>query len=191
MALRSDPFPPPLHALPPSLHRWIEHVSRVCRSHWGGLHSIIGHLLCKLESLHVYLLVSSLEMFKVLCDTSRRADMVRGGKSKTRAGDACWRASKHCHQCWRFLLRSISAKWVVLKRKRLFSPDRSKESLLAIVWVVEQRWWLLISCRTCVGYGPCELESFANLETDFWKRILSQVYVIRVTRYPVYAKWLN
>ena len=41
-----------------------------------GLHSSIGHLSCKLESLHVYLLVSSLEMSNVLCDTSRRADMV-------------------------------------------------------------------------------------------------------------------
>ncbi len=38
-----------------------------------------------------------------------------------------------------------------LQRPCLFFPDRSKESLLAIVWVVEQRWWLLISCRTCVG----------------------------------------
>ena len=46
-------YPPPLHALPPSLHRRIEHVPRVCRSHWGGLHSIIGHGPCELESLHV------------------------------------------------------------------------------------------------------------------------------------------
>ena len=37
----------------------------------------------------------------------------------------CWRASKHCHQCWHFLLRSISALFVLPRSiQRVASSDR-------------------------------------------------------------------